>query len=1160
MIKTVVDITNSLGSLVPLGVIVLSKLPRLAMPGIEAPDGWCWFDPPYTNASSKLRAVGSGEESSLSPLLLDLSYLMERQYIRATYRYRRLSGEDVAILRVYIVPSDTAGHRFLDEYRGVYRRGKGLNWHEGKYKLIMKKIITVLDYSDDAWRGNISKKAMILPALQQLVAFQARTLGMADYMKSGDFSFHITRLVNGEPCSSPQSLESGTLEARLSEVYNSLTFTIDRTDDFLLQAQGIKGMRSKLYNYQMESVAKMLQNETQERYKCMPHILNLKRAEPVFFDTHRVLFFNGPELYEPPRGGILAENMGLGKTCICLALICLTKLDISIPPARFLGGVSKDYKVLSLMEQCVRHINRHSIPWRQHIDSLSECCVKKLRDNPGYFYVKSEETDTRRFSYRGRPIVREEKLLLATTTLIVCPDNLVSQWISEIGKHVEAGVLSVLELPSSKLPVPSPKNLIDYDIVLMSISSFVAQQPETSPLTGVYWKRFIIDEGHSMNQRSTKAVDLSKEIRSERRWAVTGTPTSGMTQLHMSEATDDDPKSYTVRRKYDAKDDLTRLGSLVYNFFQVEPWKSSHELWRKTIVMPFTADAYGSGHSLTSLLSDLVVRHSSEQIENDVTLPPLLHKPVFLTPSIHNRISVNLFTAVLAINAVSSEREDRDYMFHPASKLDLRRLVTNLQRSTFYWTGFSVEDLDTMIKISETCLNKRSDDGSEYYSTEDNLLLIKSIRTCKRALSDRIWRTVSTIHEMCYYIEGLHDHYSEYFSIGKYDTNISVLGAPQAYSMQKFYFRNRYLDLANNDDKISAYSQEFWREYWKEASRKNTERVKKNDGQPIDISSVDRELNAQEKISLKSSPKAKKLYDDVELIKSKSGRISLSRDSTSTVAGGPDLTKKSIFRGTASAKLSYLTSRLLEHQANGVKSIVFFEFEDSAFYISEALDLLGLDYTLYATSVPKHERPGKIDAFTRATNGHALIMDLKLASHGLTITAATRVYFINPVWSRSVEAQAIKRAHRIGQTEPVHVETLILKGTLEEEMFKRRQKADDSTTAVADDAQIQEFISRFEFLKMGDRAAYSQFKAPQTGDIVCPPEMDEDELLVPSGEVIRGILYWSIPVFNRQALHKMSSIQNSSFQNASSANTERKPKVRRQLQFEKAEPKRVRFA
>jgi len=1093
-------------------------------------DGWLWLETPSTNTNIVIYSTFNSSRAALSPIATDLSYLIERLHVTAVYKVLKIGGIKVMVVRLYAIPNDVDGNRFLEDHRRSYRRGKSVQWHENKYKSIMKNMMAVLDYSQKHWETPElieGSKLLIFSSLVEFKPFSSKTLGSGPYFEAQSLDSHITRLFRSESFFIINNARDGdSLETRLTDVYNSLNFAIRLGSEVLSDVQDIQGMKSELYNYQKESVAKMFGNESYTFLKEMPYLIPIRKLGKVYYFNTLAMTFNlNPEYYTTPRGGILAENMGLGKTIICLALVCLTRFETSETPERFIISEARDYKIRPLFDQCVRHINRHSVPWKKHCESLSSTCINALKKSPGFFYLKSEELSNKRNLSRARPMVKERKYLLTGATLIVCPDNLFKQWVSEIEKHVEQGVLSI-HFSDKAGKLPSAIELVNHDIVLMAVSAYVHEDPITSELSKIYWKRFIIDEGHSMNQRSTRAVELSKEIKVERRWAVTGTPTAGMTKLHMNETFDKNSSSYTVKRVFNAKDDLARLGLLICNFFQIQPWVNHQDLWNKIIVRPFVGNAFNSKLSLHYMLDSLVVRHSIEQIGGDVTLSPLYHKPIFLTPSYHNKLSVNLFVAVLAINAVSSEREDKDYMFHPGSKSDLGRLVTNLQRATFYWTGFSIEDLKSMIYISNLCSEKRNEDGSNYYSHEDLKLLERSVRACKTALADKYWRTVSTIHEMNYFVGGLDGLFSKNFQINKFSSEVSVFGAPQLYSLQKFYFKNRFSPQDTLEERIQTYSNEFWKDYWKEATKKNAERVKKNDGQAIDVSKVSEELEKQDKISLKSSNKSK--FEDPNHMKSITGRIETSHNNTSSPTPTLNTNKSnklSRIMGSSSAKLSYMVSKLLENSFSNVKSIIFFEFEDSAYYLSEALDLLGLDYTLYATSVPKNERPQKIRDFSECKGSHTLIMDLKLASHGLTITAATKVYFLSPVWKRSTEAQAIKRAHRIGQKNPVYVETLILKGTLEEEMYKKRLAADDELNVpVADDNQIQDYILKFEFLKLNDTAPYIEFKSKtsSTQKYLNKKEYDESELLEPNATLIKSSYHWNVPLFTKKALDKLS--------------------------------------
>ena len=53
---------------------------------------------------------------------------------------------------------------------------------------------------------------------------------------------------------------------------------------------------------------------------------------------------------------------------------------------------------------------------------------------------------------------------------------------------------------------------------------------------------------------------------------------------------------------------------------------------------------------------------------------------------------------------------------------------------------------------------------------------------------------------------------------------------------------------------------------------------------------------------------------------------------------------------------------------------------------------------------------------------------------GLNLTAADYVFILDPWWNPAVEAQAVDRAHRIGQSKRVFVYRLLCRDTVEEKV------------------------------------------------------------------------------------------------------------------------------
>ena len=127
------------------------------------------------------------------------------------------------------------------------------------------------------------------------------------------------------------------------------------------------------------------------------------------------------------------------------------------------------------MQMAAAAVGRAQIPWRAIFHNLSyegedhQNCLATLEDNIGSYVVAPPAT---RRSRRPSQIQKGKTIRLTTTTLIIVPQNLLSQWKDEISLHVEEQFLEVLYLDSDTSPIPPAISLMKCDIILMSRQRF----------------------------------------------------------------------------------------------------------------------------------------------------------------------------------------------------------------------------------------------------------------------------------------------------------------------------------------------------------------------------------------------------------------------------------------------------------------------------------------------------------------------------------------------------------------------------------------------------------------------------------------------------------------------------------------------------------------
>jgi hypothetical protein len=156
-------------------------------------------------------------------------------------------------------------------------------------------------------------------------------------------------------------------------------------------------------------------------------------------------------------------------------------------------------------------------------------------------------------------------------------------------------------------------------------------------------------------------------------------------------------------------------------------------------------------------------------------------------------------------------------------------------------------------------------------------------------------------------------------------------------------------------------------------------------------------------------------------------------------------------RGLPSAKLEALLERLEELRDEGHQVLVFSQFVEMLEIIRDRLAAAGIGHLLLTGRT--ENRAELVDEFQRDRSRTVFLLSLKAAGFGLNLTAASYVILYDPWWNPAVEAQAIDRTHRIGQTQPVVAYRLLAENTVEEKIRTlQREKAALAAAVVHEDS------------------------------------------------------------------------------------------------------------
>lgn len=824
------------------------------------------------------------------------------------------------IIRVYILPDDV-------DNRTVSRRDRSL-------RKVKASLLAELDYSQSTWHGKPSASRTSYPPSLEIPEAASDTL-------NGN-SQTLLQMFNSIPSPDPSPDDILDFDARDAA--------------YRLMDSKVLGLTTTLYSYQRRSAALMLQRESQRQRVLDPRLVKVvdQQGTPWYYDAVTGASLREPRHYDAPCGGILAEEMGAGKTLICLALILATRHIPSATPdhLRTTDLVIRP-RIGSLAEMTASCITRHSVPWRAAFGAIGpggfehRQCLDAIRRNPGCYFIPRPP---RRRESRQLPSLSPSRVFLSHCSLIIVPPNLVQQWKQEIAKHT-LGLRVFID--DKKKKFPSPDELVEHDIVLFSSTSFErlwehvgverdGAQVLRHPLAQVHFKRCIVDEGHKLGNSTTGRKSnlhlIVDQLHVSAKWIVTGTPSKGLFGVDDTPSPQaDDGQPQPNRRQAETspaleKEDLRRIGSIATLYLKMRPWANqwveagdSPADWAVYVMQPrHSVRSTGRADCLKTTLESLIIRHRLSEVGD--LLPAVDEKIVYLEGSFQDRLVLNLFSMMIIFNAVQSQRTDQDYFFHPRQRKALIELVSNLRQASFFGGSFfSPDQIHKAMETAEEFLKE----GKVQISAEDEALLRSAIDFGKRAGNNDIKRCANLFHEVPLYVQNFPWRAGREWSLNLKDGDPVCTDSRLIAALQKLLH-----PLVNSPTSLQLMfdSGRFAARGWEERSK------------------------GIEDQSLESEPKVepKTLAGNTQLGQDNS---SPSRRRSAILAKGPPRAEEPLAAAeghdtgvapqlastqlisTASAKLSYLIDQIVKYQESE-QILIFYENDNVAYYLAGVLEVV----------------------------------------------------------------------------------------------------------------------------------------------------------------------------------------------------------------------------
>ncbi|EJD52138.1 hypothetical protein AURDEDRAFT_111600 [Auricularia subglabra TFB-10046 SS5] len=167
-----------------------------------------------------------------------------------------------------------------------------------------------------------------------------------------------------------------------------------------------------------------------------------------------------------------------------------------------------------------------------------------------------------------------------------------------------------------------------------------------------------------------------------------------------------------------------------------------------------------------------------------------------------------------------------------------------------------------------------------------------------------------------------------------------------------------------------------------------------------------------------------------------------------------------------SGKLARLDSLLQELKSGNHRVLIYFQMTKMIDLMEEYLVFRQYKYLRLDGSSKLEDRRDMVIDWQTRPDIFVFLLSTRAGGLGINLTAADTVIFYDHDWNPSNDAQAMDRAHRLGQTRQVTVYRLITRGTIDERIVQLARVKKEVQDAVVGNKQVNEATKPTEIAQL----------------------------------------------------------------------------------------------